>query len=112
LACKFAFSAVASGLSQGSDHMTPRGGWRWRFSRFPLFAFTVFPLSESKLTYINFFQKRAPIVVINWFQHRRQREPVKEKGGYVLNIPRNQPEGKLLSLNFCSIRLRYFISTK
>ncbi|PVG01645.1 hypothetical protein CPB86DRAFT_82569 [Serendipita vermifera] len=35
----------------------------------------------------------APIVVINWFQHRRQREPVKEKGGYVLNIPRNQPEG-------------------
>ncbi|KAG8844464.1 hypothetical protein FRC20_003523, partial [Serendipita sp. 405] len=26
-----------------------------------------------------------PIVVINWFQHRRQREPVKEKGGYVRN---------------------------
>jgi hypothetical protein len=23
--------------------------------------------------------------VINWFQHRRQREPVKEKGGYVRN---------------------------
>lgn len=29
----------------------------------------------------------APIVVINWFQHRRQREPVKEKGGYVRNSP-------------------------
>ncbi|KAG8804301.1 hypothetical protein FRC17_006003 [Serendipita sp. 399] len=39
----------------------------------------------------------APIVVINWFQHRRQREPVKEKGGYVRNHPRADDTAKFLA---------------
>ncbi|CAG7850413.1 SubName: Full=Uncharacterized protein {ECO:0000313/EMBL:CCA69634.1} [Serendipita indica DSM 11827] len=47
-----------------------------------------------------------PVVVVNWFQHKRQREPVKEKGGYVKNHPRPAMAHPSYLINLVAKKLR------
>jgi hypothetical protein len=50
-----------------------------------IWEYTFFFINSILSFYCTESRSSAPIVVINWFQHRRQREPEKEKGGYVKN---------------------------